>query len=252
MHGEVALARGHQRLDVQVDLADLVRRTCRRRRPRAVRVRVRERTVRLRGSDAPRVLVALVDGDHEERVALVDAVRLQPGEVRREGVVVRLELRLVVRLTRARRAREARVERRRERRRVVVVGVRDVPPRHGDARLLHLSQVAERVLRERAVESREAGLAEGIRHRLTFGVVDGRLAHDGLARRAGDGADRRVHVLRAVQRLEAAVSIRLVKELVRPCVRDVGRVRRADPAAARTVDRDPDEVGQRLRAAGGP
>ena len=72
-----------------------------------VRVRVRQRAVRLRDADAAGVLVALVDGDHEERVALVDAVGLQPVEERCEGVVIGLQLRLVVRLARARARGEA-------------------------------------------------------------------------------------------------------------------------------------------------
>ena len=210
MHDEAGRTHRQLRLDVEVDLADLVRRTGRRRRPRTVRVRVRERAVRLRDPHATCELVALVDGDHEERVALVDPVRLQPREVRREGVVVRLQLRLVVRFTRAGSSREVRVGRSRERGRVVVVGVRDVAPRHRDTGLLHLGQVAERVLRQRSVEAGESGLAERIHDWVAGRAVHGRLAHHRRARGARHGADRRVDVLRAVQRLVAEIPARFV------------------------------------------
>ena len=61
-----------------------------------------EAAVRLRDARAAGEVVALVDGDHEQRVALVDAVRGEVLEERLEGVVVVLQLRLVGGLARAR------------------------------------------------------------------------------------------------------------------------------------------------------
>ena len=54
--------------------------------------------------------------------------------------------------------------------------------------------------------------------------------------------DRRVDVLRAEQRLEAGVAARLVREQVRPRV----EAPVANPAPCTAVDRDADEVGERL------
>src|SRR5437763_532272 len=82
----------------------------------------------------------------------------------------------------------------------------------GHAVLLHRRDVAERVLREHAVEAREAAVAERI--------------GDGRARRRVDARlparDRRVDVFRAEERLEAGVAAGLVRESVVPRARVAG------------------------------
>ena len=108
-------------------------------------MRVRRDAVRVRGHRAACEVVALVDGDHEQCVALVDAVALQTVEEDAECVVVVGQLLLVVGLTRAGRVCEH----------VVVVRVGDVRERHGHAVLLHLGDLAERVLRQGTVEAGE-------------------------------------------------------------------------------------------------
>ena len=55
-------------------------------------MRVGERAVQLRDTGAAREVVALVDGDHKQRVRLVDPVRVEVGEERVEGGVVGGEL----------------------------------------------------------------------------------------------------------------------------------------------------------------
>ena len=56
-------------------------------------------------------MIALVRRDHEQRVALVDAVAGETIEERGKGVVVSLQLRLIVGLAGARSAWEVRIER---------------------------------------------------------------------------------------------------------------------------------------------
>src|SRR2546428_1696434 len=126
MEREGRTACSQLRRDVQVHLADLVRGASRRRGPRAICVRVRERAIRLRDAGAAGIVVSLVSGDNEEGVALVDAVIGETLEEGGKGVVVRLELRLVVGFPRPRGAREVRIEWRWEGGCVVVVRVRDV------------------------------------------------------------------------------------------------------------------------------
>src|SRR5207244_11242539 len=109
------------RRDVQVHLADLVRGASRRRGPRAICVRVRERAIRLRDAGAAGIVVTLVSGDNEERVALIDTVVGETLEEGGKGVVVHLELRFVVCFSRPGRAREVGLEGSREGRCVVVV-----------------------------------------------------------------------------------------------------------------------------------
>src|SRR5437660_11847514 len=84
------------RRDVQVDLADLVRGARRGRGPRAVRVRIGQRTMRLRNTGAAGIVVTLVSGHNEERVVFGDAVVGETLEEVGKGVVVRRELRLVI------------------------------------------------------------------------------------------------------------------------------------------------------------
>src|SRR5207244_11923432 len=98
------------RRDVQVHLADLVRGASRRRCPRAICVRVRERAIRLRDAGAAGIVVTLVSGDNEERVALIDPVVGETIEEGGNGVVVRLELRFVVGVPRPASAREGGME----------------------------------------------------------------------------------------------------------------------------------------------
>ena len=112
----------------------------------------RARVRRVGRSGASCEVVTLVDGDDEERVRLVDAVGVEPLEERVERRVVVGELLLVAGLARAGRLRE----------RVVVVRVRDVRERHGDAVLLHLRDLAEGVLREGTVEARETALVRRV------------------------------------------------------------------------------------------
>ena len=159
---------------------------------------VRQGAVRLRDARAAGEVIALVDGDHEQRVALVDAVRGEVLEERGEGVVVVLQLRLVRSL--AGPGRRARVRVGGGVRDVGVVHVRDVAVGDGHAVLLHLLDVAERVACEHPVEAREAAGA---------GRVGDRLAGRVVARTAWRG-DRRIDVLRAVERLEARVAAGLV------------------------------------------
>ena len=230
MNGEVRLTRGQEPGEVRVDLADLV---C---RADLARVDV---AVGVAPGSVARVaageVVVLVGRDDEERVALVDAVTPQPLEERCERVVVLVQRLHVVRLARPRGARvdAVRIRRRRERVLVVVVRVRDVTERDRNAGLLHLRDVAERHLRGHSVEAREARLAER--------VVDGcarRVVDDGAA-----VVDCRVDVLGAEEPLEVGVAARLVRQVVRLGVRAVV----ADAAVGPAVDRDSDEVGQRLR-----
>ena len=157
-------------------------------------------------------------------------MRVQVGEeVVERGVVLR-ELLLRTTLAGTLRRRHVRVRRRVRHMAVVDVGEVAVGDRH--AVLLHRRDVAERVLREHAVEAREAAVAERI--------------GDGCARRRVDARlparDRRVDVFRPEERLEAGVAAGLVREQVvsRPGVSGAPAVRRVA-----AVDRDPDEVGLR-------
>ena len=84
------------RLDVEVDLADLVRGAGRGRCPGAVRVRPGEGAIRLPYPVSSGEVVALVRGELEQRVRLVDAVRSEAGEKRAEGFVVVVQLLHVV------------------------------------------------------------------------------------------------------------------------------------------------------------
>ena len=112
-----------------------------------------------RGRAADEV-IALVDGEDEQRVRLVDAVGRQAREEGREGVVVGLELRDVAgrpgAVGRVRVAGHA----------VEVVRVRDVRVRDRDAVLLHRGDVGQRDRGLHAVEARETRLAERIGDRL--------------------------------------------------------------------------------------
>ena len=129
------------------------------------------------------------------------------------------------------------------------MGVRDVAPGHRNARLLHLREVAERVLRQRSVEAWETTASEGILDRLAFRVV-----HADVAVRLSachSVHDRGVDVLRAVERLVTGVTVGLIRELVRARVGDVGRIRSTDPSALGAVDGDSHVVGQRCGTGGG-
>src|SRR5437868_10993350 len=98
-------------LDVEVDLADLVRRAGRRRGPGAIRMRVRVGAIGLKDARPTGVVITLIRGHHEERVALVDAVVREAGEEGGKGIVVSLELCLRIGLARPGCSRETRVER---------------------------------------------------------------------------------------------------------------------------------------------
>src|SRR2546428_5659282 len=84
------------RRDVQVDFADLVRRASRGYGPRAIRMRVCERAVRLRYTGTTGVVVTLVCGYNEQCVLLGDAVAGEAIEEGRKGIVIGFELRPVV------------------------------------------------------------------------------------------------------------------------------------------------------------
>ena len=96
--GGVGELGSEQSIDVGIDLSDLIRGAGRKSGTGCVRVR--ERSVWLRRPDAPGEVVALVDRNDEERVALVDAARPQVLEEGGKGVVIRFELPLEVSLTR--------------------------------------------------------------------------------------------------------------------------------------------------------
>ena len=116
---------------------------------------------------------------------------------------------------------------------VIVVRVRDVPERDGDACFLHLRDVPERYVRRHPIEAREAGVTERVCDRRAGRVFDNRVT----------AGDRGVDVEGAKEALEAGVATRLVGQEV------VFRVRAliADPTVDSAVDCDADKVGQRLR-----
>jgi hypothetical protein len=97
-------------------------------------------------------MVALVDGDEEDRVALRDPVTLQAMEERRERGVVFAQLRLVAGLAGSEGIAVVDAE---------VLGVVDVGQicvRDGNAGLLRGGRVPERVVRLHPVEAGEAGI----------------------------------------------------------------------------------------------
>ena len=209
VHLEPGCPRRQLRPDVHVDFADLVRRAGRRCCPRTVRVRVRKRAVGLRRADPPAKW-------SPSSTVTMNSVLLwsMPSFFSRSKYAAKassyaLSCALYPPLP-APTPVGTRVERSRKRGRVVVVGVRDVAPRDRNARLLHLGQVAERVLRQRLVEAGEAGSPERVGHRLAGRVVHGLQAVDRLAGRSRRRADRRVDVLRPEQRGVAEVAARFV------------------------------------------
>src|SRR5207249_1526099 len=226
------------RLDVEVDLADLVRGAGRGRCPGAVRVRPGEGAIRLPYPVTAGEVVALVRGELEQRVRLVDAVRSEAGEERAEGFVVVVQLLHVVSFAGPGGAGEVRVEGSGEGRGVVVVGVADVTEGHGHTGLLHLGDVAEGHLGGHPVEAGKTVLAERV-----LDLVAGRVVDPGVA-----AVDRGVDVLGAEQRLETEVAAGFVGQPVDARVGDVRGVGVADAAVDTAVDREADEVGQRLGA----
>ena len=191
---------------------------------------------RLRHAVARRVVgrragevVALLDGDDEERVVLRDPVLLHAREELSERLVVVLELLDVPGLAGTVRVMDL------AREPVGVVRVGEVAERHGNAGLLHLRDLGQRIARKHPVEAREAALVELVGDVLRArDVADARIAV----------SDRRVDVLRAEERL-ARVAARLVRQRIHARVRGVLRVCRADAAGHRTVDGEADEVGLR-------
>ncbi len=202
-------------------------------------------------------MVALVHGDHEQRVRAVDAGLLETVEERREALVPFLELRLVACLSRAKGVAFVAV-------RVIVVHVGDVRHRHGDVVFLHRRDVAER-LRGRGVESGEASVAVRVSYRLRGGVAGDRRVvvvdvrhrrcdarhlaafefRRGGGRRVGLTREEWVHRDRAEEPVEAFVPAGLVGELVGNAA-VFGRAGAAGQAAReRAVDRDALEIRRR-------
>ena len=182
---------------------------------------VTARVVRLRAGE----VIALVDGEQEQRVRLVDPVGGEAIEELPEGHVVVVQLLDVARFARG--VREVDVPRVA----VPVVGVRDVGVRDRDPGLLHLRDPGERVRREHPVEAGEAEVAGGVLDRLPVEV-----------RHRAARMDHRVDVLRPEEAAVAGVSARLVRE-------QIGlRVRRgsADRRSLGAVDAEADEVRERL------
>ena len=103
----------------------------------------------------PGEVVALLDGDDEQRVALVDPVPGQAIEERGEGLVIRLELGDVARLARSIGDVLLAVGT------VAIVGIRDVAVGDRDSGLLHGRDVGQRRAREQAVETRKPGWLNG-------------------------------------------------------------------------------------------
>src|SRR6202022_247140 len=219
---------GQDRVQVQRDLTNLIRWAGLTRRHIAEGVAVRERTIGLRGAGAAGKVVAFISGDREQRVVLRDAIGGQPLEELLEGIVIGRELCLVVRLAWTRRAGK----------RVIVVRVGDVGVRHRNAGFLHLRDIAQRVGGQRTVETGEARLPERVGDRLSVHVID----------RGASVVDRGVDVLGAEETLVADVAIWFVGKFVGPGIGGIRRVGGADAAAIGAVNRDPDEVGLRLRA----
>ena len=120
--------------------------------------------------------------------------------------------------------------------------VRDVGEGDGHAGFLHLSDIAQRVLGQRTVESRKSALTERVGHGLTRCVVDARAA-------VVDGG---IDIFGPEERLEAEIAARLIEQPVRTRIRHIGGIGGADPAALRAVNPNAYEISQRLRARGRP
>ena len=169
-------------------------------------------------------MIVLVGSEDEQRVALVDAVGGQPVEERAERVVVALQRGNVTGLAGAVSAAAG----------VVVMDVRDVRVGDGHAGLERLRDEAERVGGRHAVEAREAAARRrGTLDRLAVDVIDAGIA----------AGDRRVDVLRAEERLVAAVAIRLVGQQVGL---GVGVIGAHAGLCLGAVDGNADEVGRAL------
>ena len=159
--------------------------------------------LRLRHADAAREVVALVDRDHEERVALVDPVLLQ---VLEELLRTRCRSPSAAAGARSRRGRSPSSSTSRSRAPARGGRARRRCSRRSPARRSPASlDVAERVLREHPVEAGEPAVADRVGDR-----VAARVGHAGVA-----AGDRRVDVFRAEQRLVARCS--------RPARRRAGR-----------------------------
>ena len=156
-------------------------------------------------------MVALVRGEDEHAVRAVDSVLGEPREERRECLVIRLQLLDVIGLARSPRVGVGK-------RKMRGVGVRDVAIRHRHAVLLHLRDVAERVVGRHLVETGER--------------IDRRAVHRSYS--ADGGRD----VFVSEQALVAGVAARLVGQQVRSSVTRA----RAHYVAVRAVDGDADEV----------
>ncbi|TMB54935.1 MAG: hypothetical protein E6J47_07385 [Chloroflexi bacterium] len=170
-------------------------------------------------------MVTLVDGEHEQGVALVDAVSGEAGEERTEGLVVALQLVDVGLLPGTKGdvllAGDP----------VVVVGIGDVAVGDRDARLLHLCDVTEGVGREVAIEPGEAHVVGGVLDDVAIEVEHRPIRADG-----------RSHVLGPEEAVEPGIAARFLRQHVRLAV--VGR--RAELVAGGTVNRHADEIGERL------
>ena len=172
---------------VGVDLADAIDRRVGARRIDAVATRI--------GGIRSSEVVALVDGEHEERVALVDPVGREPIEELAEGSVIVMQLLDVTRLTGP--VREVDVSRCA----MSVVGIGDVGVGDRHPGLLHLGDVGEGDGRLHAIEAREANVSGGV-----LDDVAGQVGH-GAAR-----LDDRVDVLGPEQAGVAGIAKRLVRQ----------------------------------------
>ena len=249
----------------------------------ADRVRAREaRVVRAGRGDAvtralvrrraARVVVALVDREHEQRVGLVDAVSGQAVEERLVGLVLLGEL---LDVAGAARTVGVAVVRAVARLVEVVVRVADIGHRHRDAALLHGRDVAERLCGARVEVVREPvdpAAADRLRRRARRRVGGERACRwGGRVREVEDVVDRGRQVVervvgavsvrgrgleatglvdhlvgigRAEQAVEAGVAAGLVREHVGlPAVGG-----RADRRRRGAVDRDPLEIRDLLAA----
>ena len=179
----VATLGGQQPGEVGVDLADL-----------AVRAWRIDTIAAGRARSATDKVVALVRGENEQGVALVDAVVGEAREELAERGVIRLQGGDVSSLAGA----VGRAGR------VVVMRIRDVGVGDGDAVLLHGCNVGKRNLRRHSIEAGEADAMLGI-----LDYVSVEIGH----RTAG--ADLRCHVLVSEQTRVARVPARLVRQVVR-------------------------------------
>ena len=191
---------------VAVDLAD---------RPGAVVARDRDAVATRVGRGRAGEVVALVHGEQEQRVRLVDPVRREAIEELLEGDVVVVQLLDVARLSRG--VREVDVPGVA----VPVVGIRDVAVGDRDPGLLHLRDPGQR---DRRLHPVEAGEADVVVLVLDHVVVE--------VRHRPARLDDRVDVLRAHERVEAGVAARLVRKDVRMRVR--GRSGRRSRRSPRT------------------